>query len=314
MSEKLFSGVGTALVTPFDGNLQIDKTALEFLVEKQIDAGVDFLVPCGTTGESPTLSHGEHIDVIKSVIKQVAGRVSILAGTGSNSTEEAVALTTGAREVGADGALVVSPYYNKPTLRGLRDYYERVFNVGLPVILYDIPSRTAREVPTELMIELANEGIIQGVKWTRWTDEDFIQLERLIAETPNDFSVLSGDDAQTLRLMYLGGDGVISVVSNLIPRSIKQLASAIKETKKVYLMSPIAHSQKFSRELLPLIKAMFIETNPIPVKTALSITYPSVFGANFRSPMCQMESENLEKLEKALADFACAILKKSSSF
>lgn len=297
----MFEGLGTALITPFDKNGEIDFKAFNFLLSRQIET-VDFLVPCGTTGESPTLSHQEHIDVIRHTVEEAAGRVLVVAGTGSNSTKEAAALTEGAKGAGADGALVVSPYYNKPTVNGLRHYYKSVAEVGLPVILYDIPGRTARGVPTELIIELANDGVIAGVKWASG-DQD--QLMALISETPSDFSVLSGDDAFTYGLMAQGGDGAISVLSNILPADLYSMVTDCS-------YGNWDHAVRRHYKYLPLMRAMFLETNPIPIKTAFHLVYSDAHGGiapepYFRSPMIGMENENLKTLKEILRSFNLVI-------
>ncbi|MDX1607733.1 MAG: 4-hydroxy-tetrahydrodipicolinate synthase, partial [Candidatus Spechtbacterales bacterium] len=220
MTNKKFSGLGTALITPFNETGDIDYDILTFLVRQQLKGGVDFLVPCGTTGESPTLSHREHLEVIEHTFYVTDNAVPILAGTGSNSTHEAVRLTREAKKLGADGSLAVAPYYNKPEPAGHRHYYESIAEVGLPVILYDIPGRTGRGVPTELIVDLANEGVIKGVKWA---SGDHNQLVDIINNTPEDFTVLSGDDAYTYGLLALGGNGAISVLSNLLPQEMSSM-------------------------------------------------------------------------------------------
>ncbi|MBL7058656.1 4-hydroxy-tetrahydrodipicolinate synthase [Patescibacteria group bacterium] len=296
----LFGGAGTALITPFNndtrgGSLQleplIDFKALEWLVEEQIKAGINFLVPAGTTGEAPCLNPSEQIDVIKCVVKTTNGRVPILAGTGSNSTREAVELTIRAKDVGANGALVVSPYYNKPMLAGMRHYFESVASVGLPIILYDIPGRTAKGVPTQLIIDLANDGIIAGIKWA---SGDLIQLEEILKNTPSTFTVLSGDDGKTLDLLKMCGHGVISVVSHIIPRTIIKMVNAI-----IGVTPNKDLAQKIHTEISPLIEVMFIETNPVPVKTAMAFLHSNIKPI-FRSPMCPLEPKSIEKLKQVL--------------
>lgn len=273
-----FNGLGVAIVTPFrDG--KVDYKALKLLIDFLIKGGVDFLVPCGTTGESPTLDYNEHVVIIKMTVNETKGRIPVLAGTGANCTGEAVALTEAAKHAGADGALVVSPYYNKPMSAGFLDYYRQIAEVGLPVILYDIPGRTAKGVPTDVILKLAHEGAIKGIKWA---SGDFNQLMQIIHNTPVEFSVLSGDDSFTLPLMALGGHGVISVVGNIIPKDMSKFISALRQ-------GDIKFGKEEHYRLLKLMQAMFLETNPIPVKTALSFMYPKVFAEEFRSPMTQME-------------------------
>lgn len=294
MKKNKFTGLGTALVTPFGQNCSVDKAALKVLVEQQIAGGVDFFVPCGTTGESPTLTHEEHIKVIESVVQIVNGIVPVLAGTGSNNTVEAVHLTKEAKRVGADGVLVVSPYYNKPTQAGIRDYYLQVAKVGLPVVLYDIPGRCGGSgVSAETILCLAHNKIICGLKWASGNLE---QLQEVLAGRPRGFTVLSGDDNLTFTAMALGADGVISVLSNLLPKVMWKFVRAIINCDR-------EGSRQEHYRLLPLMRAMFLETNPIPVKTALAWVYPGVYKEAFRSPLVAMRMENKEKLRRALEKY-----------
>lgn len=273
MKTDLFTGCGTALVTPFRMDGSLDEEALCRLVEFQIAGGVDFLVPCGTTGESPTLTHEEHRRVIRMVIKQTRGRVPILAGTGSNNTAEAVSLTKYAKEVGADGVLVVAPYYNKPPQRGIVDYVLSVANVGLPLIVYNIPGRSVINILPETMVELAKHPNVVGIKEATGNLE---QMTQDILLCHDQMIYLSGDDTLTLPLMILGGQGVISVVSNLIPGWITKLAQAARDGN--WELARSIHLRFF-----PLAKAMFIDTNPIPVKWALYAL--NLIEPVWRSPM-----------------------------
>lgn len=284
---KQFAGLGTALITPFFPNGDINWEALTWLVEKQIADGVKSLVPCGTTGESPTLTHDEQIAVIKFVVKVVASRVSVLAGTGSNCTAEAVELTKRAKKVGADGALVVFPYYNRPTRAGQIKHCQVIAKVGLPIVFYDIPARCGAGMSADTILELAHEGTIIGLKWA---SGDIAQLTEVLSNCPEDFVILSGHDNRTIELIEKGGHGVISILSNLMP---KQMAEFISTS-----LSDIEASKKMHNELLPCMNAMFLETNPIPVKTALSMVYPEILGMipSFRLPLIDMEEENREKL------------------
>lgn len=295
----LFTGTGSALITPFNDTGAIDWEAFRWLIENVIEKGVNFLVPCGTTGESPTLTHQEHIKAIRFTVEIVNGRLPILAGTGSNSTAEAVDLTKAAKDVGANGVLVVSPYYNKPMKQGQLDYYRQIANIGLPVVLYDIPGRTGKGVPLDAVIELAKEGSICGIKWA---NGDISWLMDLIKARTDlgleNFSILSGDDNLTYPLIALGGNGVISVLANLLPTPVSYLVRLARMEDR--------EAANLHYKLYPLMKAMFIETNPIPVKTALSLIYPDVFIPRFRSPMCQMEKQNLEKLKQILQ--SCEVL------
>ncbi|MDD5489463.1 MAG: 4-hydroxy-tetrahydrodipicolinate synthase [Candidatus Moranbacteria bacterium] len=296
---KSLKGVITALVTPFKRPFEgregpVDFEAYKWLIERQIEGGVAGIVPCGTTGESPTLSHEEHGKVIQMAAKYVGGRVPVIAGTGSNYTAEAEVLTLVAKNVGADAALVVEPYYNKPTEAGLFDYYRRVAKVGLPVILYTIPGRCGGKGATlKVILQLMREGSIAGIKWAR---EDWEMLRAIKSEAPDNFSILSGDDNQTVRIIKMGGHGVISVLSNLRPRA---MAAMVYEA----LSGNTKEAELMEAQLASLMKAMFIETNPIPVKEALALCYPSVFKAIFRSPMVPMADENRMALKKVLADY-----------
>jgi 4-hydroxy-tetrahydrodipicolinate synthase len=300
MGEPL-TGVITALVTPFKAPFEgereglVDFEAYKWLIEQQIEGGVAGLVPCGTTGESPTLSHDEHGKVIQMAVRFAKGRVPVIAGTGSNYTAEAEELTRAAKNHGADMALVVEPYYNKPPEAGLLDYYRRVAKVGLPVILYTIPGRCGgKGVSLKVILQLMREGSIAGIKWAR---KDWEMLEAIKAEAPDNFSILSGDDPETVRIIKMGGQGVISVLSNLLPRA---MIAMVREA----LSGHIGEAEVLEAQLTSLMKAMFIESNPIPVKTALALCFPTVFQDNFRSPMGpHMADENQEKLRKVLGDY-----------
>lgn len=294
-----FTGLGTALVTPFMdpfmGEEEIRWEAMDWLVQKQIENGVDFLVPCGTTGESPTLSHDEQIKIIEFVVNMARDRVPVLAGAGSNSTREAVDLSQRAKDVGATGVLSVVPYYNKPPDFGIINHYREIAAVGLPVVLYDIPGRTGIKVAAGTIIQLAEEGIICGLKWA---SGDFNQLMDVIRQRPDGFTVLSGDDNLTYPLMTLGGDGVISVASNVFPGEMKKLISSVRKDDWDTALD-------WHYKLLDLMRAIFIETNPIPVKTALGMLHPEIFGREpvFRSPMCKMNTNNQLRLQEILSNF-----------
>ncbi len=288
-----FRGVGTALITPFDKHGDVDEVAMEWLIERQIEAGISFLVPSGTTGEAPCLSHREQMDLNAFVVRTVNGRVPVVAGTGSNNTAEAARLTRAAFSAGADGALLTSPYYNKPMSAGFHDYYKCVAEAGLPVILYDIPGRTAKSVPLDVILELRDGGYIAGIKWA---SGDLEQLKAVVNGAPEGFSVLSGDDDRTLELMTLGGHGVISVLSNLLP---VQMARMVKAADN----KDWDEAKRRHEDLSPLMKAMFIETNPQPIKTAMSMVHPEIIWQRFRSPMMPMEPANQEKLLRVLQEY-----------
>lgn len=286
---KPFIGCGTALVTPFrSGDASLDKETLRKLIDRQIEGGVDFLVPCGTTGESPTLNHKEHELVIEIVIEQSRGRVPIVAGTGSNSTREALDLTRHAKDTGADGCLVVAPYYNKPTESGLLDYFTAVADVGLPVIIYNIPGRTGVNIAPQTMAKLACHPNIVGIKEATGSLE---QMTQDIVLCGNQVTYLSGDDSLTLPLMSVGGHGVISVVSNLIPSEVATLVhSALDGNWK--------QARDMHLHMFPLCRAMFIETNPIPIKSAMAMM--GLLEPVWRSPMTPPTKATLIAIEEVI--------------
>ncbi|KFO68506.1 dihydrodipicolinate synthase, partial [Smithella sp. SCADC] len=257
----MFRGAITALVTPFK-NGQVDEEALRHLIEFQIANGVDGLVPCGTTGESPTLSHDEHDRVIEMTIDAAKKRVPVIAGTGSNSTAEALRLTRHAYEAGADGALIACPYYNKPTQEGLYQHFELIAkNVPIPIIPYNIPGRTGINMSPELIARLAKISNIVGIKEASGSIK---QMSDVINLCGKDFAVLSGDDIFTLPLMAIGGAGVISVVSNVAPADMAGLVD-------VFFAGDMAGAKDLHYKMSALMDALFIEVNPVPVKAALAL-------------------------------------------
>ena len=285
----MLRGTITALVTPFQKDGAIDEDALRQLVDFQIEKGVNGLLPCGTTGESPTLDHREHNKVIDIVIDEAKGRVPVMAGTGSNSTKEAIDLTKHAKAAGADYSLQVAPYYNKPTQKGFYEHFTAIADaVDIPLILYNIPGRTAKNIETPTVLRLAKNKNIVGVKEA---SGDINQMMDVLQNRPADFAVLSGDDNLTFPLAALGGDGIISVASNIVPHEVSTMT-------KLALEGRWDEARKQHFLLLPLFKAMFIETNPIPIKTALAMK--GMMEEVFRAPMCTMEPENRTKLETAL--------------
>ncbi|MDO8662275.1 MAG: 4-hydroxy-tetrahydrodipicolinate synthase [Candidatus Omnitrophota bacterium] len=288
----MFKGSITAIVTPFK-NGKVDEKKLGELIEFQIKNGTSGIVPCGTTGESATLSFQEHERVIEITIAQAAKRVPVIAGTGSNSTEEAIILTKHAASAGANASLQVSPYYNRPTQQGLYEHFKAVAqSVNIPIILYNIAARTGVNIEPETIARLANDcKNIVGVKEASGNLE---QMSRVKALCPKNFALISGDDGLTLPVLSIGGVGIISVVANIVPRDVADLVS-------VFEKGDIKAAQTLHYKLLPLVKAMFIETNPIPVKTAMGLLGMS--EADLRLPMCSMLPENLEKLKKALKDY-----------
>lgn len=287
----MFKGSMVALVTPFDQG-KIDEKALEKLVEFHIKNGTSALVPCGTTGESATLSYDEHDKVIELTIKFARGRVPVIAGTGSNSTDEAIALTKHAKKAGAQASLQVSPYYNRPTQRGLYLHFKAIADaVDIPIILYNIASRTGVNIEPETFVKLAGIKNIIGVKEASGSLEQMSRIRRLC---PKEFLLISGDDSLTLPVMAIGGVGVISVVANIVPQDVAGLCAAFDK-------GDIKKAEEIHYRLVNLVKAMFIETNPIPVKTAMAMM--KLCQSSLRLPMCDIGDDNKEKLAKAMKEY-----------
>ena len=286
----MFQGVFTALVTPFrDG--AVDERALRELVELQIAAGVDGLVPCGSTGEAATLSHPEHRRVIEVVVAAARGRVPVLAGTGSNSTAEAIALTRHAKEAGADGALLISPYYNKPTQEGIIAHYAQIAReTAFPLVVYNIPGRTASNLLPATLARLADLEQVVGVKEA---SGDLHQMSEVIARCPQGFAVLSGDDALTLPLLAIGGAGVISTASNVAPAEMVELVRAFRA-------GDLSRARDAHYRLLPLFDVLFCETNPIPVKAALA--QRGLIREEIRLPLLPLSDPNQEKLRVVMKE------------
>src|SRR5687767_846602 len=286
----MFTGTYTAIVTPFKGG-KVDEVALSRLIKAQIRGGVDGIVPVGTTGESPTLSYEEHIAVVDFAVRAVAGKVKVLAGTGGNSTEEAIYLTKAAERAGADGSLQVAPYYNKPTQEGLYRHFVAIAeSTDLPIILYNIPGRTAVTVSAETIARLADLPNIVGVKESTLSMNMVSDIKSLCGE---EFTILSGDDPMTLPLMSLGGHGVISVASNVAPAAVSDLVNALS-------IGDWERGRELHYELLPLFRALFVETNPIPVKTASSIL--GLCSDEMRLPMIPLQGENLDTLRRVMEE------------
>ena len=287
----MFEGVMVAIVTPFS-NGRVDEDKFRGLIDHLIDNGISAIVPCGTTGESATMSHEEHKQVTEIAIDQVKGRVPVVAGTGSNSTSEAIELTVHAKEAGADGVLMVSPYYNKPTQEGIYQHFKAVAEAApIPIILYNIPGRTSSNMLPETLARLAKIDNIVGVKEATG---DLNQMARTIEACGPDFIVVSGDDALTLPLLSIGGKGVISVAGQVMPRKMVDMYEAWKNGNP-------GLAKDIFYELLPLFRAIFFETNPIPVKTALSMM--GMIEAEFRLPLCPMADENKAKLKAVLESY-----------
>src|SRR3989338_2626770 len=288
----MFKGSIVAIVTPFrDG--KIDEQKLRDLIEFQLKNGTSGIVPCGTTGESATLSFEEHGRVIEITIEQVKKRIPVVAGTGSNSTEEAIMLTKHAAKAGADASLQVSPYYNRPTQKGLYEHFKAVANsVNIPIILYNIASRSGVNIEPETIVKLAAEcKNIVGVKEASGSLDQMSRIKQLCGDN---FILLSGDDSLTLPILGIGGAGVISVVANIVPADVANLVAEFEKGN-------LKKARDLHYKLLPLIKAMFIETNPIPIKTALGLL--GMCELDLRLPMTSMLQENLEKVKKALRDY-----------
>jgi len=287
----MFKGSMVALVTPFR-NGKVDEKALKELVEFHIKNGTTALVPCGTTGESATLSYDEHDKVIELTVQFAKGRITVIAGTGSNSTEEAIMLTCHAKKVGANASLQVSPYYNRPTQKGLYLHFKAIAEaVDIPIILYNIASRTGVNIEPETFVKLAEIKNIIGVKEASGSLEQMSRIRKLC---PKDFLLISGDDALTLPVMSIGGVGVISVVANIIPRDVADMCAAFEKRD-------IKRAEELHYKMLPLVKAMFIETNPIPVKVAMGLM--KMIDPQLRLPLCEMLPENKEKLIKTMKDY-----------
>jgi 4-hydroxy-tetrahydrodipicolinate synthase len=285
----MFTGCGTALVTPFRRDLSLDEATLRKLVRRQIDAGINFLVPCGTTGENPTLSRAEHLRVAEITIEEAKGRVPVLAGAGGYNTQEVIELAREVEQLGANGILSVTPYYNKPTQEGLYLHFKAIAAaVRIPIIVYSVQGRTGVNVEPATLARLAQIENIVGVKEA---SGNITQIANVIQQVPETFAVLSGDDAITLPLISLGGRGIISVVSNEIPAEMTALA-------RLALTGDFAGARALQRKYLPLMEINFIESNPIPVKAAMGLM--GLLEPVYRLPMCPPKAENLSKIEKVL--------------
>lgn len=292
MSRKgeMFAGLSVALITPFRGG-EVDLPALRRLVDDHIDAGTECLCPCGTTGESPTLSHAEHEQVIDEVCRHARGRIKVMAGTGSNSTAEAIRLTRRAKESGADGALMVAPYYNKPMQPGFYEHYRAVAAaVDIPIVLYNIPGRTGKNMEPETICRLAEIRNIVAVKEATGSMD---QASQILAGS--DLSVLSGDDSLTLPLLSIGGSGVVSVVGNIVPQDMRSLLAA-------WRTGDVAAAQRWHHKLFPLCRDMLsLATNPIPVKGAMQLLGRD--SGEVRLPLTPLTPGEMEKLRHTLQTY-----------
>jgi 4-hydroxy-tetrahydrodipicolinate synthase len=287
----MFTGSMTALVTPFRAG-ELDLAALGRLVEMQIAGGTHALVPCGSTGEAATLTHAEHVDIIREVVRLADRRVPVIAGTGSNSTAEAIRLTRGAEEAGADAALLITPYYNRPTQEGLYHHYAAVAEATrLPLILYNIPARTACNMTPETIGRLSRLRNVVGVKEASGS---LAQVLEVIEAAEPEFAVYAGDDILTLPIMAAGGKGVISVAANVVPREFAELAGAL-------LAGDLERGRAAMHRLLPLVRALGLEVNPIPVKTALALM--GKCAEEFRLPLTCMSEPNRSRLETVLREY-----------
>ena len=287
----MFKGSIVAIVTPFKDN-KLDEQALKDLIEWHIAEGTNAIVPCGTTGESATLEYNEHYRVIELTIQTVNGRVPVIAGTGANSTDETIKMTGKAKELGADGALLVVPYYNKPTQEGLYRHFKAVTDaVDVPIVLYNVPGRTALNMLPQTVARLAE---IKNIVAIKEASGNLAQVSEVIRLCGDNLTVLSGDDFTTFPLMTLGGKGTISVSANVAPKDVSEMCAALNE-------GDYDKARKLHFRLEPLNKAMFIETNPIPVKTALSMM--GKIREEMRLPLCPMSTEHKDKLKNIIQNY-----------
>ncbi len=287
----MFTGCGTALVTPFKKDLTLDEPALRALVRRQIGAGIDFLVPCGTTGESPTLSHAEHLRVVEITMEEAAGKTPVLAGAGGYNTAEVIALAKELEAMGVNGILSVTPYYNRPTQEGLYQHYKAIASgTRLPIVVYSVQGRTGVNVEAGTLKRLAEIDNIVGVKEASGS---LAQVAAILNQVPDRFSVLSGDDSVTLPVISLGGKGVISTAGNEIPAEMTAIA-------RLGLANDFPAARAIHRKFLPLMDVNFVETNPIPVKAAMALM--GLLEPAWRLPLVPPSAASLAKIQKVLAD------------
>jgi len=285
----MFKGVFVAIVTPFK-NGKIDEEALRGLIDFQIAGGVDGIVPCGTTGESATLNHEEHDQVIRIAVDACKGKASVLAGTGSNSTQEAIQLSQNAKNAGADGLLQITPYYNKPNQEGLYHHFSSIADaVDLPIVLYNVPSRTSVNMVPETVVRLAK---IKNIVGTKEASGSLQAISKIIDNCGKDFTVLSGDDPLLWPILAIGGKGVISVTANILPAKVAALCKAAA-------IGDIAEARSLHYELMDINDSLFIDTNPIPVKAALHLM--GKIENELRGPLIELSKDTLERLKKAMA-------------
>ena len=287
----MFTGCGTALVTPFNDDLSLDEVTLRALVRRQIEAGIDFLVPCGTTGESPTLTQKEHLRVVEITLEEAKGKVPVVAGAGGYNTTEVIHMAKEIEAMGADGLLSVTPYYNKPTQEGLFQHYKAIAaETKLPIIIYSVQGRTGINVEPSTLKRLSEIPNFVAVKEA---SGNISQMARVVHEVPSDFHVLSGDDSITIPLIALGGKGIISVVSNEIPAEMTQLT-------RLALNGDLAGARALQRKFLPLMEVNFVEANPQPVKAAMA--FMGLLRPVWRLPMVSPQPQSLARIERVLAD------------
>jgi 4-hydroxy-tetrahydrodipicolinate synthase len=289
---RSFTGCGTALVTPFLSDGSLDEAGVRRLARRQVDLGIHFLVPCGTTGESPTLTEDERVRIVELVVAEAAGRVPVLAGAGGYNTREVIHVAKRMRAAGAAGTLSVTPYYNKPTPEGLFQHYSAIAGeVGLPIIVYNVPGRTGCNVEPATLVRLSG---IKGVVGVKEASGNVSQMCEVCRTVPDDFIVLSGDDALTLPLMAVGGHGIISVASNEVPAEMSQMVEVAEQ-------NDFASARKLHHDLLPLMTVNFIESNPIPVKSAMAAM--GLLEEHYRLPMVPPREASRQKIREVIAAF-----------
>ena len=289
----IFEGAGVALITPFKENGEVNFEKLEELVEEQIAGGTDAIIACGTTGESSTMTHEEDDEVIRFICKKVNHRIPVIAGTGSNCTREAVSKSIAAEKAGADGLLVVTPYYNKATQKGLIQHFTTIANaVSIPVILYHIPGRTGVTMKPETIVTLCRE--VPNIVGVKEASGDFSAIAEIMHLSGGEIDVYSGNDDQIIPLLAMGGKGVISVLSNVAPRQTHEICAS-------FFRGDVETSRRMQLEALPLINALFCEVNPIPVKEAMNLLGKNVGG--YRKPLVEMEPEHRERLIQAMKNY-----------
>jgi len=290
---SIFRGAGVAIVTPMKANGEVDYEQFKKLVEFQIEGGTDAIIVCGTTGEASTLTHEEHLEVIKYCVEVVAGRIPVIAGTGSNCTQTAIYLSTEAEKYGVDGLLLVSPYYNKATQNGLYEHFKAVAqSVKIPALLYNVPSRTGCNILPETVVRLCRD--VENIVGVKEASGNISQIAHLAAIAGDDVDIYSGNDDQIVPILSLGGKGVISVLSNVAPRQTHDICEK-------FFAGDVAGSRKLQLEALDLCGALFCEVNPIPVKKALQLI--GMIDGTLRMPLTEMEEKNADRLKNAMKQY-----------